>query len=56
MATDRETEMKRCLQGIIDSTDELIEVIGRMDWERIEALGTDITSLAHNLKVLSRVS
>ena len=50
---DNEEEMLKALQGIIDSTEELIETIGKMDWERIETLGETIASLAVTLKTLS---
>ena len=53
---DKEEEMKEALQGIIDSTEELIETIGKMDWDRIETLGETIASLAKTLKVLSGVN
>ena len=53
---DNEEEMKQAFQGIIDDTEELIETIGKMDWERIEALGTNIAALAMILKVLSGVN
>ena len=53
---DNDQEMKEALQGIIDSTEELIETIGKMDWARIETLGTEIASLAATLKVLSGVN
>ena len=50
---DKEEEMKQALQGIIDSTEELIETIGKMDWDRIESLGETIARLAITLKTLS---
>ena len=53
---DNEEEMKQALQGIIDSTEELIETIGKMDWERIETLGETIANLAITLKTLSKVN
>ena len=53
---NNEEEMKQALQGIIDSTNELIETIGKMDWERIETLGETIASLAVTLKTLSKVN
>ena len=53
---NKEEEMLQALQGIIDSTEELIETIGKMDWDRIEALGEIISSLARTLKVLSGVN
>ena len=53
---DNEEEMKQAFQGIIDSTEELMEAIGKMDWERIETLGETIASLAVTLKTLTRVS
>jgi len=56
MAEEREEAMKGAFQGIIDNTEELIETIGKMDWERIEKLGTNITDLASTLKVLSRIN
>jgi len=56
MAEDREESMKQAFQGIIDSADELIEVIGKMDWDRIETLGEEIARLAMELKALSRVN
>ena len=48
--------MKELFQGIIDSTDELIETIGRMDWERIEKLGLTIAENASAIKILSGVN
>jgi len=56
MAEDREEGMKQAFQGIIDSTDELIETIGKMDWDRIETLGSEIATLAITLKILSKVN
>ena len=56
LTEDKENLMKECLQGIINNTEELIETIGKMDWERIERLGTNIVDLARKLKVLSSVN
>ena len=53
---EKEEEMLQALQGIIDSTDELIETIGKMDWARIEALGETVASLAATLRILSGVN
>jgi len=53
---DSDQEMKEALQGIIDSTEELIETIGKMDWARIEYLGETIASLAATLRILSGVN
>ena len=53
---DNDQEMKEAFQGIIDATDELIETIGKMDWERIETLGETIASLAFTLRILSGVN
>jgi len=52
----QEEAMSGLLQGIIDNTEELIEVIGKMDWERIEKLGLTIADNAQRLKILSGVS
>ena len=52
----QEENMKVAFQSIIDSTDELIEVIGKMDWDRIENLGDHIAEQARVIKVLSRVN
>jgi len=54
--TDKERDMEHAFQGIIDSTEELMEAIGKMDWERIETLGTEIAALAMILKALSKVN
>ena len=56
MEEEREEAMKGAFQGIIDNTEELIETIGKMDWDRIEKLGTNISDLASTLKVLSKVN
>ena len=39
---EKERVMMQALQGIIDNTEELMECIGKMDWERIEKLGENI--------------
>ena len=53
---DNDQEMKEALQGIIDNTEELMEAIGKMDWDRIETLGEHIAALAVTLKTLSKVN
>ena len=53
---DKEEEMKEALQGVIDSTEDIIEAIGKMEWDRIERAADNISSLSHNLKVLSGVN
>jgi len=54
--TDNEEDMKQAFQGVIDNTEELMECIGKMDWERIETLGEQIAELAVTLKTLSKVN
>ena len=53
---DKEEDMKQAFQEIIDNTEELMEAIERMDWDRIETLGKTIAQLAVNLKILSGVN
>ena len=53
---EKKRVMMEALQGIIDNTEELMECIGKMDWERIEKLGENISGLASTLKVLSSVN
>jgi len=53
---EKKRVMMEALQGIIDNTEELMECIGEMDWERIEKLGENISELASTLKVLSSVN
>ena len=48
--------MQETFQKIIDATDILIGSIAEMDWNRIEALGNEISESAQKLKILAGVN
>ena len=55
-SSSQEETMKAAFQEVIDNTEQLMEAIGRMDWDKIEDLGDHIAGNARVLKVLSRVN